>query len=157
MIFGWKNNRKSTSRTQDSAENSVEPIDYERLAKCIAKAIAEENDRRATAYSVTREWMKFVISPIFVLIIVLSAILSIVFFLATFNILITIDGATVLQRMISFILSLTFLSIAIMAFFANKEFDKEKDKQFVASVFSGMISLVALIVALVAFFMEVEW
>lgn len=42
------------------------------------------------------------------------------------------------------------IAIALPAFWTGKEFDQEKDRQFVVSVFSGMLSLVALIVAIIA-------
>ena len=147
---------KNKERQRKQSQVPTVPLDYERLAKCIAKAIAEENDKRANVHSVTREWMKFIISPIFWLIIILTAVLSVAFFIAAFNTLNTINATTILQSMVSFMLALIFLSIAIMAFFADREFEKEKDKHFVVSVFSGMISLVALIVALVALFMGVR-
>lgn len=146
---------KNKERQRKPSQAPNVPLDYERLAKCIAKAIAEENDKQVNAHSVTREWLKFIIAPIFWMIIISSAILSIAFFIVTFNTLKIINVTTILQSMISFMLALIFLSTALMAFFAGREFEKEKDKQFVVSVFSGMISLVALIVALVALFMEV--
>lgn len=146
---------KNKKQQRKPSQAPTVPLDYERLAKCIAKAIAEENDKRANARSVTREWMKFIIAPIFWIIIISSAILSIAFFIVTFNALKIINVTTILQSMISFMLALIFLGTALMAFFADREFEKEKDKQFVVSVFSGMISLVALIVALIALFMEV--
>ena len=137
-------------KKKEPSQVVVAPLDYERLAKCIAKEIAEENDRRANAFSATREWMKFIMIPIFWLIIALSAVLGVALLVATFN------TTTVFQGLISFFLALIFLTIAIMAFLADRDFEKEKDKQFVVSVFSGMISLVALIVALAALLMGVK-
>ena len=146
---------KNKGQQRKLSQAPTVPLDYERLAKCIAKAVSEENDKWANAHSVTREWLKFIITPIFWMIIISSAILSIAFFIITFSTLSIINTTTVFRSIVSFMLALIFLSTALMAFFADREFEKEKDKQFVVSVFSGMISLVALIVALVALFMEV--
>lgn len=147
---------KSKKKQKEHSPAPVAPLDYEKLAKCIAKAIAEENDKRTNAYSITSEWMKFIITPIFWIIIILSAILSIALSIVAISYLSSNNPITMLQGGLSFMAALFLGTIAIMTFFAIKEIDKEKDKQFVVSVFSGMISLVALIVALVALFMEVK-
>lgn len=160
-----KKHKKIVSRTKDLGERCAEPTDYEKLAECVAKAIADENDKRINAYSVTGEWMKFVICPVFWLISVLSAVFCVGFFiygcnmfkvLDTRSMISTQDIISIAKGFISNIFSLIFAGIAVSAFFAGKEFDRETDRQFVVSVFSGMVSLVALIVAFIALFIEVR-
>lgn len=63
---------------------------------------------------------------------------------------------TLLKGLVSFVVALLCSGMAVLAFFAGKEFEKEKDRQFVVSVFSSMVSLVALIVALAAILMGVK-
>ena len=46
-------------------------------------------------------------------------------------------------------------SLSISTFFLGKDIEKEKDRHFVASMFSNVTSLVALIVALIALFKDV--
>ena len=161
MIFGWKNKGKTASREKESAESSVEPIDYERLAKYIAKAIVEENDQRTKAYSVTREWIKYLTLLLLAALIILMVSLCVGCFIAAFKMFgIAISRATLdkanfvilAKGLGTLMLSVIFFGIALTSFFAGKEFDKETDKQFVMSVFSGTISLVALLVALAALY-----
>lgn len=152
--------RKKAMRTTkpsgaESANKTIIDIDYEKLADCVAKAIAEESDRRINAQSITREWMKFIIAPVFWGISVLTAILAAGFAIngaSTFNSWSqnTTDIQSAVEGFISFVLALICIGIALPAFWAGKEFDQEKDRQFVVSVFSGMLSLVALIVAIIA-------
>lgn len=151
-----KRHKRIVSHTKDFSGNCVEPIDYEKLANCIAKATADENDKRMNSYSVTREWMKFIICPVFWLIAVVSLVLCIGCFIYCYIELCGQDIINMFRGFISFILGLTFITISLFAFLAGKELNKETDKQFVVSVFSGMIALVALIVAFVALFMEVR-
>lgn len=161
-----KRKRKEPAKqAQEFSKNAVEPLDYEKLAQCIAKAIAEERGKRINTYSVTREWMKFFAWPIFGFIIILMGVLGIGAFIMALSTVDEISASTVsssffdmahlmpwLKLMAFFMVSLICLGIAIMAFAAGKEFERENDRQFVVSVFSSMVSLVALIVALVALF-----
>lgn len=155
--------KKSIKTTRPSraeiANRAIIDIDYEKLADCVAKAIAKENDVRINTYSITREWMKFIIAPVFWVISILMAVLTVGFLITTisiFNALMDnpMDISKVIEGMISFVLTLMCGALAILAFAAGKEIDKERDRQFVVSVFSGMVSLAALIVALVALVMK---
>lgn len=155
--------KKSIKTTRPSraeiANRAIIDIDYEKLADCVAKAIAKENDVRINTYSITREWMKFIIAPVFWVISILMAVLTVGFFITTisiFNALMDnpMDISKGIEGIISFVLTLMCGALAILAFAAGKEIDKERDRQFVVSVFSGMVSLAALIVALVALVMK---
>lgn len=137
----------------------VEPLDYDRLAKCIAKEISAENDRRANARSDTREWMKFITWPIIIAFSILMASLGVgclivalkAFGAALSPLTLSMNTLMIfLKGELFFALSLMCIGAATTAFFASKEFEGETDRQFVASVFSSMVSLTALIVAFLA-------
>ena len=152
-----KKHRKETAiRINEFEKGFVEPLDYERLAECIAKAIAEENGKHTNAYSVTREWMKYIISPVFWLISAITLFLCVGCFTYGISMLKTGSFTDVLKAFVSFGFGLIFISVAIPTFLAGKEFGKETDKQFVVSVFSGMVSLVALIISFVVLVMGVK-
>lgn len=84
-----KKSMKTTRPSElETANKTIVDIDYEKLANCMAKAIVEEHDRRINAQSITREWMKFIIAPVFWGISVLTAILAVGFAIngvSTFN------------------------------------------------------------------------
>lgn len=155
-----KKSMKTTRPSKlETTNKTIVDIDYEKLADCVAKAIAKENDVRINTYSITREWMKFIIAPVFWVISILMAVLTVGFFITTisiFNALMDnpMDISKGIEGIISFVLTLMCGALAILAFAAGKEIDKERDRQFVVSVFSGMVSLAALIVALVALVMK---
>lgn len=144
----------------EAANKTIVDIDYEKLADCMAKAIAAENDKRINAYSITREWMKFIIAPVFWVMSVLMAILSVGFFVTSVSALNAWMDSSVdmlekgIEGIVSFMFALICGAFAIFAFAAGREIDKERDRQFVVAVFSGMVSLAALIVALAALVMK---
>ena len=150
-----------TETPQTKNGQGISPIDYEKLSSAIAKAIAEETNHHAEKYSVTREWMKFIICPVLYLIAVLSGILGIGFFVAELKLLRSFGGAVTTmgfgQVIIFLFLSFLLIGVAMFTFFAAKELNEEKDRSFVVAVFSGTVSLVALIISLIAFFMEITF
>ena len=153
--MGKRKKQKNIIQNSSQPVNaSLSEIDYEKLATCIAKAMVEENDKRVNAYSVTRELMKFIITPMFWVIAILLALFTVAFFIVALPCLEeglnSSNFGEFFKGIISFLLSLISLGIALFSFFAGKEFDRENDRQFVVAVFSGMVSLAALIVALVA-------
>ncbi|MBQ6851771.1 MAG: hypothetical protein IJO04_01910 [Oscillospiraceae bacterium] len=136
-----------------SVSATVEPIDYDKLAEAIVAA----QEKQTSQYSVTREWMKILVVPVFWGIAIVTGLLGIVFiwqggktFVESFQnsaekwLLDACVGGT------GFIIGLFFIAIAILTGASAKEIDKEKDKNFVVSVFSGIVSLVALVVSLIA-------
>lgn len=150
-----KKKQKKVNRNERRSINaSSNEIDYAKLASCIAEAIVEANSKKTNSYSFTRELMKFVVTPLFWLIAALMMLFAFAFLgVACFCMNEGVNSLNIIEFLkggISFILGLISFSIALFSFFAGKEFDKENDKQFVVAVFSGMVSLAALIVALVA-------
>lgn len=138
----------------------IEQIDYDRLADCIAKAVASENEKRAEKYSITREWMKFIIIPVLGTVSVVVGLLGIAFFIQAISSIVDLASPiwsfqSLLKLIIAFFFALICFAISLFTFFAAKELDKEKDRQFVVAVFSSMVSLGALVVALVALYMGV--
>ena len=57
--------------------------------------------------------------------------------------------------MVMSVLLISLGAYCIIMWKAAKEIEREKDKNFIVSVFSGIVSFAALIVALVALFKEV--
>ncbi|MBR3918130.1 MAG: hypothetical protein IKJ59_05280 [Clostridia bacterium] len=128
-------------------------IDYDKLAESIVKASKIEDEKR----SLSREWMKFVITPIFWLFTVISGLFAIGFFVEIFQIIKTLKGNISeweqwITIAVGFILSLFFVVVCIFTIATAREIEKENNKQYVAAMFSNIVALVALIVALIALF-----
>ena len=137
----------------------VEPIDYDKLAEAIVTA----QEKQTEQYSVTREWMKTLVVPVFWGIAILSGLLGAAF--------VWQGGKTFVEALqhssagwfldacvggTGFIIGLFFIAVAILTGASAKEVDKEKDKNFVVAVFSGIVSLVALVVSCIALILGVS-
>ena len=139
-------------------------INYDRLSNSIAEAIVKREAEDRNSYSAPREWMKYVLhaaTDLMAIVFLIASIYLGYFFLATVNAFQNFKGFS-LDLLISggkaaayagFML-LAF-SLSISTFFLGKDIEKEKDRHFVASMFSNVTSLVALIVALIALFKDV--
>ena len=145
--------RKGKEIVSLSAE--VESIDYDKLAEAIVKANEKQNQK----YSMSREWMKFIIYPVFWGVAIIAGILAIAFLiyggktifeLANIRTLADFDFSKVVAGIVSFCLSLFLISICLSTIFTAKEIDKETDRQYVAAMFSNIVALVALVVSLIA-------
>lgn len=136
-----------------SVSATVEPIDYDKLAEAIVAA----QEKQTSQYSVTREWMKILVVPVFWGIAILTGLFGIAF--------VWQGGKTLVEALqkgaigwlmdacvggTGFIIGLFFVTVAMLTGASAKEVDKEKDKNFVVAVFSGIVSLVALVVSFVA-------
>lgn len=138
-----------------SLSTEVESIDYDKLAEAIVKANEKQNQK----YSMSREWMKFIIYPVFWGVAIIVGILAIAFLiyggktifeLANINTLAEFDLSKIVAGIVSFCLGLFLMSICLSTIFTAKEIDKETDRQYVAAMFSNIVALVALVVSLVA-------
>ena len=142
-----------------SVSATVEAIDYDKLAEAIVAA----QEKQTAQYSVTREWMKILVVPVFWLIAILTGLLGVAFMWQggkTF--------AYALQQSTTgwlmdacmggtgFIIGVFFVAVAMLTGASAKEVDKEKDKNFVVAVFSGIVSLVALVVSFIAWIQGVN-
>jgi uncharacterized membrane protein YidH (DUF202 family) len=135
-------------------ENKIE-IDYDKLAEAIVKA----NEKQANQYSVSREWMKFIIQPVFWCVAGVTGLLAVAFLIYGGTALAEACGtiSTAVfdwsQASIGFLtlcIGLFLVSLCLATFFTAKEIDKEKDRNYVATMFSNMVALVALILSLIA-------
>ena len=142
-----------------SVSATVDPIDYDKLAEAIVAA----QEKQTAQYSVTREWMKILVVPVFWGIAIITGLFGIAFVWQggkTF--------ADALQQSMTgwlmdacvggtgFIIGLFFVAVAMLTGASAKEVDKEKDKNFVVAVFSGIVSLVALVVSCIALILGVS-
>lgn len=135
-------------------ENKIE-IDYDKLAEAIVKA----NEKQANQYSVSREWMKFIIYPVFWCVAIVTGLLAVAFLVYGGTALAEAFGAISTavidwsQASIGFLvwcIGLFLVSLCLATIFTAKEIDKEKDRNYVATMFSNMVALVALILSLIA-------
>lgn len=149
--------RKSPPKEKNSsAMNLSVNIDYEKLGEEVAKAIVKEETKESEKYSLPREWMKYILHPILTLIGLAMAFLTAFLFYKVFGLISSFGTSLIGSLKLSgfLMLGLFSLSLCLSTFWANKEIDKEKDRQFVAAMFSNVMALVALIVALVALFKD---
>ena len=149
--------KKSKQPEKLTTVNNIEQlnleIDYDKLADAIVKATKQEDEK----HSISREWMKFVITPIFWLLAITSGIIAIGFFAETIvNINALNENTFVWARWLTIILcfslSMFLLCVCVLTIATVKEIEKENNKQYVATMFSNIVALVALIVALIALF-----
>lgn len=125
-------------------------IDYDKLAEAIVKA----NTKQQEQYSPSREWMKYILIPIFWGVAILSGILAIAMFVSLFQNTTAIFKTATITDDIAFLFEflITFFTAGFCVFsiVTAKEIDKENDRTYVASMFSNIVAIAALVVALVA-------
>ena len=150
--------KKKESRQVVNIQEMNLEIDYDKLAEALIKA----QGKQATQYSVTREWMKTLIIPMLWGIAIIAGLLGVIFACQGGKIFAEAlqksaeEGVTdACMGSAGFIMGLFFIMVAILAGASAKEVDKEKDKNFVVEVFSGIVSLVALIISFIALLKEV--
>lgn len=139
-------------------------INYDLLSSSIAEAIVKREAEDRNSYSAPREWMKYVLHAA-------TDLMAIVFLIASvylgYLLTITVNS---FQNYKGFSLDLLIsggkaasyagfmllaFSLSISTFFLGKDIEQEKDRHFVAVMFSNVTSLVALIVALIALLRDV--
>ena len=142
--------KKNKSQVINNIQDLNIEIDYDKLADAIVKA----NSIQQKAYSPSREWMKYILIPIFWSIAIISGILAIAMFVLLCKRIPSIFENVALTGIIAFLFEflITFFTAAFCTFsiVAAKELDKETDRTYVASMFSNIVAIAALIVALVA-------
>ena len=131
-------------------------IDYEKLADAIVKA----NNKQQESYSPSREWMKYILIPIFIGVSILSGLLSIAVFISIFKNITTVFVDISFSSLLTFIFELLIafftLGFCVFSIVTVREIDKENDRTYVASMFSNIVAIAALVVALVALLKEVS-
>ena len=125
-------------------------IDYDKLAEAIVAA----NKKQQQVDSPSREWMKYILIPIFWGVSIVSGILGIVMFISlckdansVLDSVTFMDDITFLLKFITVLFSFGFCAFSIVA---AKEIEKEYDRNYVAAMFSNIVAIAALVVALVA-------
>lgn len=125
-------------------------IDYDKLAEAIIKA----NTNLQETYSPSREWMKYILIPIFWAIAILSGILAITMFISLCQNITAVFVSGTIPEILTFLFEflMTFFTAGFCVFsiVTAKEIDKENDRIYVASMFSNIVAIAALVVALVA-------
>ena len=133
--------------------------DLKKLETSIVYAIQESNKRMQEEDSPSREWMKFIMT---VILWTMSGLLIVFGIAFAYKGIGDINSAFELaQNSIFHIqpvaiavveMGLAFFAFGLTAFsiMAAKELENEKDKNYIASMFSNIVALVALIIAFVA-------
>ncbi len=142
-----------------SLSATVDPVDYDKLAEAIVAA----QEKQTAQYSVTREWMKTLVVPVFLGIAILTGLLGAAFvWQGGKTLVIALQHSAsgwLMEACIGgtgFIVGLFFIAVAMLTGASAKEVNKEKDKNFVVAVFSGIVSLVALVVSCIALILGVS-
>lgn len=147
-----KKNKKAT--TVNNIDTVNIEIDYEKLGEAIVKAQQKASEK----YSVSREMMKFIIVPAFWIFAGVCGLVSIcllVIFVSSIGEVFDDSEnwfAEALVWLLEFVLLLFSIVLTILLICTAKEIDEEKDRHYIATVFSNTVSFVALIIALVALF-----
>lgn len=134
-------------------------VDYEKLEKAVSSAILKTAKEQSEQYSVSREWMKVVLYVVFWgigILVGLVALRSMVFSIKTIFAACKgiIDYFAMVKGMVVLLSSLILFAVSIASCASAKELDREKDRQYIAAMFSNIVALVALIVAFIALFKE---
>ena len=125
-------------------------MDYDKLAEAIVKA----NTKQLEKYSPSREWMKYILIPFFRILAIASGLLAIAMFVSLCKNITSIFESGTLTEITAFLFEflITFFTAGFCVFslVTAKEIDKENDRTYIASMFSNIVAIAALVVALVA-------
>ena len=124
-------------------------IDYDKLAEAMVRANTKQQDK----YSTSREWMKYILIPMFWGIAILSGILAIGMFISLCEQITALGNGTLSEDLILlFKFFITFFTVGFCAFsiVAAKEIEKENDRTYIASMLSNFVAMAALVVAIIA-------
>ena len=151
-------NKITKENAVDKNETVLLEIDYDKLATAIVKAKEIEQDKNKQTKSVSR-FFATIISIVFGVVGAFSVIMAIGSIIAVFKYLPNgvfnnFNSAinTIGQIVIYLMVFSLFILFAIMLFVSAKEISKEKDRNYIVSVFSALTSLSAFIVAVIALF-----
>ena len=143
--------KKNNQTVVNNIESVNVDIDYDKLAEAIVDAQQKANEQ----YSVSRELMKFAITPFFWILTVACGFISIAFWCVLFTSakeLLNDENWIVGISTFLFVVFIALFSLILTAFLAltAKEIDKENDRNYILSMFSNVVAIVALVVALIA-------
>ena len=125
-------------------------IDYDKLAEAIIKA----NTNSQETYSPSRECMKYVLNPVFWCVAIFTEILAIAMFVSILKSVTTVFASGNLNQITAlffeFALTLFMAGFSIITIITAKEIDKENDRNYIASMFSNIVAIAALVISLIA-------
>lgn len=125
-------------------------IDYDKLAEAIVKA----NTKQQEQYSPSREWMKYILIPIFWGVGIISGLLAIAMFVSLCQNATAIFKTATITDDIAFLFEFFIIfftaGFCVFSIVTAKEINKENDRTYIASMFSNIVAIAALVVALAA-------
>ena len=134
-------------------------IDYDKLAEAIVKANSQLDAEANKSKKFTSGMFSISVFVILRVIALLGWIIAFALFLGSINTFIEMswnDFSTISGNIFQIIYSITITVLLVlyplMLWKSAKEIETEKDRNYIISVFSGIVSFAALIVALVALF-----
>lgn len=148
--------KKNNTTVVNNIDSVNVEIDYDKLAEAIVKAQQKANEQ----YSVSREMMKFVITPVFWILTFVTGFISVAFWgvlITSANDMLNDENWLAGAITLLIVFFIAFFSLALTFFLGAtaKEIDNEKDRNYISSMFSNVVAIVALIVALIALVKEV--
>ena len=155
-----KNNKnKNKQQNNNSQKNVVQEFDYDKLAEAIVKAQEKSETKSNENKKFTSDAFAMLITIVFRCVAILGWLIMLVMPLLIINIIKTADwcGFVSVAGNILAILMVAALTFLLFVFSrilwkSGKEVEREKDGNYIVSVFSGVVSFAALIVALIALF-----
>ena len=148
-----KKNREKKAPIQVQHKVIAE-IDYDKLAEAIEKATQKHN----TQHSASSEWMKFLIAPILWSVVIIAGLLAIGFWVYGAQVFVTqiailtfnTDWWQIFAGCAMIMIGLFLIAFCAFTAATAKEIDRENDRDYVSSMFSNIVALVALVVSLIA-------
>lgn len=156
----FKRKRRGTIKIYHVIPKEKTEFDYDKLAEAIVKARNESDKQQTERKSFVSNSFAFWISlffrlvPVFGMAVCGIGVFAIIDYAVNIAVWNTINNiiANVFLLWVMGVLLVSLGAYCIIMWKAAKEIEREKDKNFIVSVFSGIVSFAALIVALVALF-----
>ena len=133
-------------------------IDYDKLAETIVKAQEKAQEETCKNKRFTTGTFVVLLSIVFRVLAVLGWIMAVLtpFAIVSMCKSFTWEAVNILGNVIDIVFAISLMAIFFFyAFFlwkSAKEMEKEKDRNYIIAVFSGVVSFAALVVALVSLF-----
>ena len=146
---------KAQKKAAESKESEINTKEKRNIFKTIWKILRGERSKDGRMLSAPFE---IFISSLYRTIAIMGFIMIVIFDISAVIVLTKMSwqGLAILSNVISIILtiSISFIGFLCMVLFwgAANEVEHEKDKNYVVGVFSGIVSVAALIVAIIALF-----
>ena len=149
MMRKGGNKRKASQSEKCSFE-----LDYDRLAESIVAAM-EKSKTTKPSKTASRELMKCILMPILYCVAIFCALIAVGSFVVALKNATTNNLNSFFQISVALVMGLFMALISAFVFMAAKEVGEENDRDYVASLFSNVVSFAALVIALVALLKEI--